>query len=72
MILIDPLSLKGLYEETHDEAIHDDLVEALVPFIVKFWSDKQTNHSCVSPAMYYLYARLPPMRPAQPSVATCW
>lgn len=43
------------YDKTYSEAIHNDLREALVPYIVKFWSNEQSDKSYAEAAMYYLY-----------------
>lgn len=43
------------YHEAYGEMIHDELHQHLTPYIVKFWSPKQTSKSCVESAMYYLY-----------------
>lgn len=44
------------YHASYGDMIHDEVCEALVPYIVKFWSDKKIGKSCVESAMYYLYS----------------
>ena len=35
--------------------LHDTVCDALIPYVVKFWSSKQTGRGCIESAMYYLY-----------------
>ncbi len=43
------------YLQAHGEYIHDQLMQALQPTIVKFWSTKDLGFGCVESALYYLY-----------------
>jgi len=35
--------------------IHNTVIAALIPYVIKYWSRKQTGKDCVESAMYYLY-----------------
>lgn len=53
-----PEIVEDICNGDHDSsgvAIHDTVCASLIPYVVKFWSRKQTNQSCVEAAMYYLY-----------------
>ena len=43
------------YKETCGHDIHDELSKALVPYIVKFWSNEENGKLHIEPALYYLY-----------------
>jgi hypothetical protein len=44
------------YEREYGQRIYEQLENALVPKIVKFWSDERKDKTCVESAMYYLYS----------------
>lgn len=43
------------YQKEYGCNIHDDLSDALVPYIVKFWSNNKAGTDYVETAMHYLY-----------------
>lgn len=43
------------YRDASGFAIHETVRAYTIPYVVKFWSPKETGKDCVEASMYYLY-----------------